>query len=85
MAQPRQMQASLCKQIVVQLLQMLIHFREFHACICRQDRLDRQSPLNHEQQHSGAVLTAGQGYRMEQLLFFRLIAHTHSVSFHLGM
>lgn len=50
-----------------------------------QDRLDRQSPLNHEQQHSGAVLTAGQGYRMEQLLFFRLIAHTHSVSFHLGM
>ena len=79
------MQASLCKQIVVQLLQMLIHFRKFHARICRQDRMDRQSPLNHEQQHSGAVLTAGQGYRMEQLLFFRLIAHTHSVSFHLGM
>ena len=47
--------------------------------------MDRQPSLNHEQQHSGAVLTAGQGYRMEQILFFRLIAHTHSVSFQFGM
>ena len=64
---------------------MLIHFREFHARICCQDRINRQSSLNHEQQHGGAVFAAGQGYRMEQILFFRLIAHTHSVSFQFGM
>ena len=58
-AQPRQMQAALPVQMLVQLVKMLVHFRELHPGIRGQHRVDRQPALHHEQQHRRTVLSAG--------------------------
>ena len=55
------MQATLPVQVVIQLGKMLIHFRELHTGICCQHQINRQTALDHQQEHGRAVLSAGQG------------------------
>ena len=45
-------QPALALQVLFQLLQMSVHFRKFHTCICEKHNINGHLLFNHHQQHT---------------------------------
>jgi len=64
MPQRCDMNTSLAEKVLIQFIEVQIHFRKFHSRIGGKDRIDRHTALDHHQQHRRTVFPAGQGYSM---------------------
>ena len=56
--QRRDVQTALAEKVLVYLLEVLVHLREFHAGVRIEHGVDRPSSLQHEQEHGGRILAS---------------------------